>query len=415
LNSEFNFENENINENLENTPPDSFENVTTGQDVDIDLSENSEEINFSQETIVDKQENFSTPQNSPNNTENGQNPPSFQTNYYGYQHSYQPFYQPQYQNPEALKLFFEKKAVKKTAMHIGIGFIFFYAFQFAVSFILAFFMRNKNVSEFFNNSAVNLELNIILSVLGMGLSGLFILKTEGAKASRLVSYGKPKSGSLISAVMVGVGFCYTANIVVSMLQSRLQNILPFSQPEIELPNGALGFLISVLSVAVAPALIEEFLFRSVIMGSLLKYGKSFAIFTSALLFGLVHGNLVQIPFAFMVGLILGAMVVETNSIWTGIIIHFANNFISVCMDYLGRFLDENILNVCYLFLLSSLILIGFFGFYILSVKNQELFSFKKTEHISSSLKRFGWFFSSAPIIIYCVIVFLEILMVQALV
>ena len=161
MNSEFNFENENINENLENTPPASFENVTTGQDVDIDLSENSEEINASEKTIVDKQENFSTPQNSPNNTENGQNPPSFQDNYYGYQHSYQPFYPPQYQNPEALKLFFEKTAVKKTAKHIGIGFILFSAIQFAVSFILAFFSRISKTMAFISafSGSVSLRLS----------------------------------------------------------------------------------------------------------------------------------------------------------------------------------------------------------------------------------------------------------------
>ena len=128
-------------------------------------------------------------------------------------------------------------------------------------------------------------------------------------------------------------------------------------------------------MAVAPALIEEFLFRGVIMGSLLRFGKPFAIFTSALVFGLVHGNLVQIPFAFMVGLVIGAMVVETNSIWTGVIIHFINNFISLCLDYLSRVIDENILNVFYTFLLASIIIMGFFGFYILSVKKKNLFSF----------------------------------------
>ena len=74
--------------------------------------------------------------------------------------------------------------------------------------------------------------------------------------------------------------------------------------------------------------------------------------------------------------------------------------------------DENILNIAYLFLLATLILIGFFGFYILSSKNKDLFNFKKTHHISSSIKRFGWLIFSPPIIIYCVIILLEILSIQ---
>ncbi len=408
MNNDFYFD----DENAENIPPDFSENTAEGKDVEIDFSEQKTSNEASVKSGVNNSDNLINTQNSTYTARNPQNPPPFQPNYYGYQHSYQPFYGSQYENTDALQLYYEKKAVKRTSNHIGVGLLLFYAFQFVISYIIAFFMVNKNAVDFINNPAVTLELNIILSLLGFGLSGIFILKTEGVRASSLISYGPPKKGNLLAAIMVGVGFCYTANVVVTLLQARFQNILPFAQPELELPNGALGFLLSVLSVAVAPALIEEFLFRSVIMGSLLKFGKAFAIFTSAFLFALVHGNLIQIPFAFLVGLVIGAMVVETNSFWTGVIIHFLNNFISVCMDYLSRVADENMLNVVYLFLLASLIIVGFFGFYILSIKNKALFAFKKTGHLSSTIKRFGWFSASVSIIIYFVIVFLEIIFVQ---
>lgn len=416
MNNDFYFENENNDETgkNENSPPDFSKNGVLGQDVDIDLSDLGEEEKSYKQNDVNNSDNFSTSQNPPFNGENQQNPPPFQPNYYSYQHSYQQNIPPQYQNPEALQLYYEKKAVKTTAGHIGVGFILFYVFQLLISFGLVLFQNNLKVVEFINNPAGSLELNIIITLLGFGLVALFVLKTEDVKASNLVSYGPPIGKLLPSAIMVGVGFCYTANIVVSMIQTVFQEVLTFEQPEIELPNGVLGIILSVLSVAVAPALIEEFLFRGVIMGSLLKFGKPFAIFTSALLFGLVHGNLIQIPFAFMVGLVIGAMVVETNSIWTGVIIHFVNNFISVCMDYIGKVADYDILNVFYLFLLAALIIMGFFGFYLLSLKKKDLFAFKKTDHISSTAKRFGWFASSAAIIVYFVIIFIEIISVQTL-
>ena len=78
----------------------------------------------------------------------------------------------------------------------------------------------------------------------------------------------------------------------------------------------------------------------------------------------------------------------------------------------GIISDENMLNVAYLFLLASLIIVGFFGFYILSIKNKDLFVFKKTAHISTSVSRFKWFSSTASIIIYFVIIFFEIMLVQ---
>ena len=47
---------------------------------------------------------------------------------------------------------------------------------------------------------------------------------------------------------------------------------------------------------------EEILFRGLIQHSLLPFGKKFAVFGSALLFGIFHGNLAQTPFAFLAGL-----------------------------------------------------------------------------------------------------------------
>jgi membrane protease YdiL (CAAX protease family) len=398
LKDDFYFE----NENAENIPPISFEK---GNDVEIDFSEISQ-------NNVENSNNVINNQNSFNNAEKTQSYNNFQPNYYGYQQSYQPIYGAQFLNNENIKRYYEKKAVNKTANSIGLGLVIFFAFSLIFSFALTPFLMNKEIADFISNPAITLELNIILSVLGFGLAGFIILKSQKLRASEIISYSPPKKDGFWESILVAVGFCYTANIVVSMLQARFESILPFNQPELELPTGGLGFLISVIAVAIAPAMIEEFLFRAVIMGSLLKFGKGFAIFTSAFLFGLVHGNLIQIPFAFLVGLVIGAVVVETNSIWTGVIVHFINNFLSVCMDYLGDVVDKDILNVSYLFLIAFLIIIGFFAFYLLNIKNKNLFNFEKSKDISTSMQKFGWFSSSVLVIVYFVVVFLEILSVQ---
>ena len=56
------------------------------------------------------------------------------------------------------------------------------------------------------------------------------------------------------------------------------------------------------------------------------YGKKFAVFATALLFGLFHANIVQSPFAFAVGLVLGYVTVEYGMIWS-VVLHFINNFV----------------------------------------------------------------------------------------
>lgn len=79
-----------------------------------------------------------------------------------------------------------------------------------------------------------------------------------------------------------------------------------------------------LYTAVAAPVTEELLFRGAVLRSLQPYGKRFAIFCSALLFGLVHQNLTQTPFAFGFGLLAGYVAVEYSILWS-MSLHILNN------------------------------------------------------------------------------------------
>ena len=54
-----------------------------------------------------------------------------------------------------------------------------------------------------------------------------------------------------------------------------------------------------------------------------------SIVLSSLIFGVVHGNWVQAPFAFVTGLALGWMYYRTGSLLPGILMHFVNNSAAV--------------------------------------------------------------------------------------
>ena len=71
---------------------------------------------------------------------------------------------------------------------------------------------------------------------------------------------------------------------------------------------------------------EELLFRGIVMRSMEPYGKRISIFVSALLFGFYHGNPIQAPFAFLVGLVLGYVAMEYNIVWA-MVLHMFNNLI----------------------------------------------------------------------------------------
>lgn len=86
-------------------------------------------------------------------------------------------------------------------------------------------------------------------------------------------------------------------------------------------------IFGVISIAIAVPILEELLFRGAIEGHLLRKGWSpkWAIIISALIFGLIHGNPAQIPFAFLIGLLFGWLYYRTGSLIPGIAGHIINN------------------------------------------------------------------------------------------
>ncbi len=84
-----------------------------------------------------------------------------------------------------------------------------------------------------------------------------------------------------------------------------------------------------LVIGLLAPLAEEIVFRGAILRDLLTKMKPWmAIAISALLFSLVHMNPVQMPFAFLIGILLGWMYWRTGSILPSMAYHWANNSIA---------------------------------------------------------------------------------------
>ena len=75
---------------------------------------------------------------------------------------------------------------------------------------------------------------------------------------------------------------------------------------------------------------EELVFRGAVLRALLRWTPChwLAIAISALLFALIHANPIQMPHAFLVGLLLGWLYYRTDSIVPGIVYHWVNNSIA---------------------------------------------------------------------------------------
>ena len=126
----------------------------------------------------------------------------------------------------------------------------------------------------------------------------------------------------------------------------------------------------IISITIMAPLVEELLFRGAIQGHLLRKGMNpwAALFIASAIFGIIHMNPIQIPFAFAIGMIFGWLYYRTGSLVPGIVGHFLNNSIACLQMATMTKEDLNTMTIEWLgegptyalFALSFVVLIGMF-------------------------------------------------------
>ncbi len=309
------------------------------------------------------------------------------------------------------KTYEEKKSIRKTALIIGMALISFLAFSVlwgTFYYIIMGFLgfSNQKAMEIISDAGAMQIVQIIISMLMFTLPFIIIFKIGGQSISELVALDKPKKGNRLGLFFAGLSFCAFANIASSYAGYFFQSFgIEYNVDFGDNPTGLFGFLLTVISTAIVPALVEEFAFRGLVLGILRKFGDGFAILISSALFGLMHGNFEQMPFAFFVGLVLGYITIKTNSIWIAVVIHGANNFVSVAFSYFLENISNMAQNLIYtVYLMLALLL----GIIFLSVsEDKDLFKIEKAYCESSLSQRIKWFSLSPVIIIFIAACFLE--------
>lgn len=100
-----------------------------------------------------------------------------------------------------------------------------------------------------------------------------------------------------------------------------------------------GLLLSVLMIAVLPAICEEAVFRGVLQSSLKRIpNKWVVIVIIGVLFGACHGSWLKLLSTGLIGGVFAYIVYETGNMTYTVLLHFFNNFVSVILLYLASLL-----------------------------------------------------------------------------
>lgn len=203
--------------------------------------------------------------------------------------------------------------------------------------------------------------------------------------------------SLFPALLGGLAICVLANFVTSYLMAFF-GLFGIRQPELPsyLEPTVPSLLYNILIFAVLPGILEELLFRGYFLRVLRPYGGRFAIVTTALLFGLMHGNILQIPFAFLVGLACGWLALRTGRVWPAMLLHFLNNFMAQVLQYVGLRQTVEQSQKTLLIVFCAVGILGLIALLFLYARNDPMVRDKADPPPAMSLgERVGALFSSA--------------------
>ena len=178
------------------------------------------------------------------------------------------------------------------------------------------------------------QLNTTLLLLFSNAATIALMALFMRKEWREESFLKPPAKELAAPILlcaaVGVSFSLLSDGAVYF--SKLSELFPGYQGIITKILGK-SFITEIVVVGLLAPICEEFVFRGAVLGRLRKYSVKLplALIIQALLFALVHMNIVQGAATFVLGVLLGVLVVWSKTIWAPIVTHITYNSISVIM------------------------------------------------------------------------------------
>lgn len=294
--------------------------------------------------------------------------PSGQTYYYGGPGGFQPHFDPQeWKRREEQRQY--AAGITRCANAIGGGLLLIQAIGTVLAFLtpalVDAFLPGASQSGSVFYDAIEYAVYSPVCIL---LSFFIAAKIAGRPVATLIPF--EGHSPLLSAGCICFAFLGVA--AGNYISGWVGTLFPQIEENLALSMGAdpatpVELLVNILYVAAIPALVEEFAFRGVALGLLRPYGDGFAMVASSLCFALLHGNFIQIPFAFFMGLVLSYAVVRTGSIVPAMVIHFLNNAMSCLLTYFDGALSSLLGELYDLCVYGVWILLGLIGYLILRV------------------------------------------------
>ena len=253
--------------------------------------------------------------------------------------------------------------------------------SFSLDYNVIFSYLGKEQAKLVSSTAYRMSANIsitIFSLITMLLVAKFIFRVH------ISNFLKPNKASVKQGA-IWAPACFVINMILSLMVSYFTAFMsaqgvsvPSSDFSLSSPS-AISVIMQVSYVIILAPIIEEFIYRGLILGILSRYGTTAAVLLSALSFGLMHGNIPQAASAFATGIVYATIAINCGSIVPTIMIHAFNNLIANFSDI------SSALNIPHADLIFCLfeIAVALIGFFVLFSR----YDFLKTKEPDSHLSK----------------------------
>ncbi len=223
------------------------------------------------------------------------------------------------------------KDAKRTVSRSSLGLFLMAAVTTAVIFvvqlILLFALGEKGYTALVGNPYFYIPMGTLL-MYAIGLPLLWLLIKDLPKRTKRTNQGLSVA-ELLAAIPVMQFLANLGQNIGLMLDGVITETfgIESTNPVDSLTTDVPVWLMIAITVVIAP-IVEEFIFRKLLLDRLSVYGNVFAIVLTSVMFGLFHGNLYQMFYAFTIGLVFGYVTVKGGSWIWGAALHMFMNFLN---------------------------------------------------------------------------------------
>lgn len=214
---------------------------------------------------------------------------------------------------------------KKVFSHAGLSLfvlvLMIYAVQIVMSVVAAIICPDAMLTTEFSLLAVFISTDVI------GFAVYYLMMKMPKNERPQLEKKKMSVKDFVVVFLICMAATYLFNIVSNVITYIIGLIK--QSPVVNPLDTVVGdnLVLQVLVLCVAAPIVEELIFRKLLLDRLRPYGDKIAIWVTALAFALLHGNLSQVLYALALGMIFAYVVLRTNDVRYTIALHLIINLL----------------------------------------------------------------------------------------